>query len=382
MQTDALILAGGTLKGFESEKALTKALIKINEKFMVEYVIDALRRSTRIGRIIVIVPAESKDVLWSEKVDKVLVSDLSVIENVWEGFKCLNTINPALIVTSDIPLLTTQSVDDFLVSCQKKDAEVYYPIVPKDIICSAFPGTKRTYVNLKEGVFTGGNLGLVAPRVVKENIKLMETVFNLRKSPLKLFKILGFMFVLKFIFRRLTLEELEKKCSELLGSKVSVIISSFPEIGVDVDKSSDIKTVKEALKCLSQKKEKVVIITEEAPFPVGPYSQAIRTKDMVFVSGQIPVVPESGEVFRGNMKDQTRLVLNNIEKILIAGDSSLSDIVKINVFMRDLNDFGELNSVFKEVFKASPPARETIQASRLPLDVDVEISVIALSNRT
>lgn len=382
MQTDVLILAGGTLKGLESENAPTKALIRINEKFMVEYVIDALRCSARIGRVVVVVPAEVKNVFWSKKVDKILVSDLSVIENVQKGFRYLDAINPVLIVTSDIPLLTTQAIDDFLISCQKKDAEIYYPIVLKDVICSAFPEAKRTYVSLKEGVFTGGNIGLVAPRVVKENIELMKTVFNSRKSPLKLFRILGFMFVLKFIFRRLTLKELEQKCSELLGVKASVVISSFPGIGVDVDKSSDLKIVKEALECSSPKKEKTVVITEEAPLPVGPYSQAIKTKDMVFVSGQIPILPESGGVFKGNMKDQARLVLNNIEKILIASDSSLSNIVKMSVFMRNLNDLGELNSVFKEVFKVSPPAREVIQASRLPLDVDVEISVIALSNRT
>ncbi|MBI4744067.1 MAG: NTP transferase domain-containing protein [Actinobacteria bacterium] len=379
MQTDALILAGGTLKGFESEKALTKALIKINGKSMVEYVVDALKGSTRIGRIVVVIPAQAKDFFLSGKVDKVLIGGSSVIENVQQGFEYLNSSNPVLVITSDIPLLTSRAIDDFLISCEKKDAEIYYPIVSKNTIHSVLPKAERTYISLKEGIFTGGNLGLVAPRVVEENAELMKTVFSLRKSPLKLFRILSFTFVLKFIFHLLTLGELEQKCSELLGAKAAVVISSFPEIGIDVDKPSDLKLVMDVLKGLSSEK-RVTIITEEAPLPVGPYSQAIRAKGMVFVSGQIPIIPESGEIFKGSIKNQAELIFNNIEKILIASDSSLSNIVKISVFMRNLDDFGELNSVFKEVFKISPPARETVQVSRLPLDVDIEISVVALSN--
>lgn len=122
---------------------------------------------------------------------------------------------------------------------------------------------------------------------------------------------------------------------------------------------------------------KIKIVSEEAPLPVGPYSQAVKVGNFIFVSGQLPIDPARGEVVRGEIAVQTRQVLRNIEAILNTADSSLGKIVKLSVFVRNLNDFKEVNEVFEEVFQGDYPTRETIEVSRLPMDVEIEISAIA-----
>lgn len=122
---------------------------------------------------------------------------------------------------------------------------------------------------------------------------------------------------------------------------------------------------------------KEVIYTAKAPRPVGPYSQAIKVGNFLFVSGQIPIDPSTNDVIRGDITIQTRRVLENIKVILNKAGYDLNDIVYVTVFLSDLNDFSQFNRVYAEYFKENPPARVTIEASRLPKDVRIEVSVIA-----
>jgi 2-iminobutanoate/2-iminopropanoate deaminase len=126
---------------------------------------------------------------------------------------------------------------------------------------------------------------------------------------------------------------------------------------------------------------KRIIITEEAPLPVGPYSQAIKSDNLVFVSGQIPIDPATGALAKGSIGDKVRLILSNINAILETADSGLNKVVKISVYMTDLRDFEEVNTVFAELFSAEPPTRETVEVSRLPKDADIEISCIAVADK-
>lgn len=126
---------------------------------------------------------------------------------------------------------------------------------------------------------------------------------------------------------------------------------------------------------------KRIIITEEAPLPVGPYSQAIKSDSLVFVSGQIPIDPKTGEMISGSLTEQTRQILANIGAILETADSGLNKIVKISVFLTNLEDFEEVNSVFAEVFTVEPPARETVEVSRIPKEANIEISCIAVADK-
>ena len=122
---------------------------------------------------------------------------------------------------------------------------------------------------------------------------------------------------------------------------------------------------------------KQVIRTEQAPKPVGPYSQAIRTGNLVFVAGQGALDPQTGEVQRQSIQTETKQVLENLKAILEASGSSLGQVVKTTCYLADMNDFQAFNAVYAEYFPQDPPARTTIQAGRLPLDLRVEIEVVA-----
>lgn len=120
------------------------------------------------------------------------------------------------------------------------------------------------------------------------------------------------------------------------------------------------------------------ISTPDAPQAIGPYSQAIRAGQFLFLSGQIPLDPVSGEVVTGDVRAQTRRVLDNISGVLAAAGLSMDAVVKTTVFLVDLADFTAMNEVYATAFEEPAPARSTVQVSRLPRDVRVEIEVVAL----
>ena len=121
-----------------------------------------------------------------------------------------------------------------------------------------------------------------------------------------------------------------------------------------------------------------VVYTRAAPEPIGPYSQAVKAGNLLFVSGQIPVDPKTGDVVKGGIREQTRQVLENIKAVLEAAGYGLSDVAMAFVFLADLSLFGQFNEVYAEYFKEKPPARVTVQAAGLPRGVLVEIAVIAV----
>lgn len=124
--------------------------------------------------------------------------------------------------------------------------------------------------------------------------------------------------------------------------------------------------------------DKVVISTKNAPQAIGPYSQGIRAGPLVFVSGQIPIDPATGDVIKGDIRTQTRRVLENLRGVLEAAGTSLKGVVKTTIFLANMEDYGAVNEVYAEFFKDSKPARATVEASRLPKDVGVEIEAIAI----
>ena len=122
---------------------------------------------------------------------------------------------------------------------------------------------------------------------------------------------------------------------------------------------------------------KTVISTAEAPTAVGPYSQAIAAGGLVFCSGQIPLVPSSGVLIEGDISSQTKRVLENLTAVLRAHGLTMEHVVKTTVFMTDLANFGEMNTVYAQCFPNDPPARSTIQVAALPKGANVEIEAIA-----
>lgn len=123
---------------------------------------------------------------------------------------------------------------------------------------------------------------------------------------------------------------------------------------------------------------KQIISTPLAPAPVGPYQQAVRAGNLIFTAGQIPIDPATNALVAGTVEDQTRRVLENLKAVIEAGGSSLDRVVKTTVFLRDMNDFQAMNTVYARYFKtATAPARSTIQVARLPKDAAVEIEAVA-----
>jgi 2-iminobutanoate/2-iminopropanoate deaminase len=125
---------------------------------------------------------------------------------------------------------------------------------------------------------------------------------------------------------------------------------------------------------------KKIISTSEAPAAIGPYSQAVRSGNFLFCSGQIPLDPKSGQIVSGDITAQTRRVLDNIAALLRAEGLSFDDVVKTTIFLTDLGDFQTVNEIYASYFKENPPARSTVQVSALPKGSNVEIEVIAASN--
>ncbi len=123
---------------------------------------------------------------------------------------------------------------------------------------------------------------------------------------------------------------------------------------------------------------KEVIYSPNAPEPIGPYSQAIKAGSMLFASGQIAIQKSSGKMITENITDETNQVMANLGEVLTAAGMDFSNVVKCTIFLKDMNHFPQVNEAYGKNFTSGPPARETVQVSRLPKDVNVEISCIAV----
>lgn len=126
--------------------------------------------------------------------------------------------------------------------------------------------------------------------------------------------------------------------------------------------------------------EKKIIRTDNAPAPIGPYNQAVRVGNMLFVSGQIALDPKDGSLFQGPVDRETEIVMENLKAILTEAGMDFSNVIKTSIFLMDMGQFAQVNEVYARYFTADFPARETVQVAGLPKGVQVEISVIAAGN--
>ena len=124
---------------------------------------------------------------------------------------------------------------------------------------------------------------------------------------------------------------------------------------------------------------KTIVKTDKAPLPIGPYTQAVKANGFVFCSGQIPIDPKTSELSSGDVTEQTRLVLENLKAVLLEAGSSLAQVVKTTVFLKDMQHFPQMNAVYAEFFEEKDaPARAAVEVARLPKDVLVEIEAVAV----
>jgi GTP:adenosylcobinamide-phosphate guanylyltransferase len=247
---DAVILAGALNDGpLQSvSPAEYEAEIEINGRPMLDYIIDALKNVSEIGRIVVAGPEKvlsdfSRPLIY-QRVDP----GASMIDSLIEALNILQGDFEVLVVSSDIPLLSPAAVEDFLTNCRRRKGDVYYSFIAK-VDCEAkYPGVTRTYVKLREGTFTGGNIVLISQKVIRDHIKMLKKAVTMRKKPMQLGSMLGWKCLLHLILGKISITEIEQRIFMVFNFQAVGIVSEYPEIGIDVDKPSDLTLARKILK--------------------------------------------------------------------------------------------------------------------------------------
>ncbi len=246
---DALILAGATDSGTlgEHHKVNNKAMLLINDVPMIEYIIDALNQAQHIHHIAVVGPRDELSPYIEKKVSKILDSTDSIIENIRVGIDYFNNERQIMTLTSDIPLITGDIIDRFIVQCQEYEAFFYYPYILKENILKKYPDTIRSYMVLKEGTFCGGNVAIFSPMLFEKNKALLHELYQNRKDVRKYAALLGIKFIIKYLFKSLTIREIEDRACEIVGYPVKGIMVADPEMMIDLDKMSDYEMILQIL---------------------------------------------------------------------------------------------------------------------------------------
>lgn len=246
MKFDALVIAGGKNEGAlkEYSNAEYESLIEIAGQPMVQHVLNAVEGVDEIEDIVMVGPEQLNKVTGKDY--NIIKPEGTLVDNIKRGIEALNDDHYIIILTSDIPLVTPAIIKDFIKSCQQEqEHDFFYPLISKENNLKKYPEVERTYVHLKEGVYTGGNVVMVSPSIIQGPLDWYDQLLSLRKKPFKMSQMLGWKIIIKFIFRQLTIPELEARISSIIGHKCKALIVNYPEIGFDVDKPSDLKMMKE-----------------------------------------------------------------------------------------------------------------------------------------
>lgn len=239
MTVDAVILAGGDGEVIDPS-ARFKGLVPVAGKPMVEWVVDAMLAAETVAEVAVVAPTAEDLGPWADKPHKLVVSDGSFIENVIAGVNAFRANRPVLIVTGDLPALSPQAIDDYVTRSLEAGAEVSYPLVSEEDMVAQFPGSKRTFVRVNHGNVTGGNMMLMAPSLAERNRVIGQRLFDTRKSPVQMARVIGLPFIVKLVTGRLMVADVERKMEQMLGGKCAAIYTSYASIGADIDKPIDV----------------------------------------------------------------------------------------------------------------------------------------------
>lgn len=249
---NALILAGkqNSSKLEINNELNNKALLLINGIPLVEYVVNALIEAKEIQDIVVVGPEYDLAPFIEKKVNKILEATESIIKNIEIGLDYFKDDYKILVLTSDIPLITGEIIDRFIKKCEQYDAFFYYPIITKEIILQKYPQTIRSYATLKEGIFCGGNMAIFARPLFEKNRDLLNELYEKRKDLKKYVGLLGLKFMVKYLLKSLSIEEIEERAAEIIGYPAKGIIIEDPEVMIDLDKLSDYELI---LQVINQK---------------------------------------------------------------------------------------------------------------------------------
>ena len=241
----AVILAGNETKreATADSKAVgqlqDKATCIIGGKMMIEYVVDALIKSACVDHIAVIGDKTKLQFLESMVHLEVIQSTDNLADNVILGIKRYEG-KKVLISTSDIPMITEEAIRDFVSKGQSMEADLCYSIISKKRMQEKYPENQRTYVKLKDGQFTGGNLFLVDSLKVNSYLDIGKKMLLYRKKPWRMVKLLGMPFLVKLILGRLSIMDVEKRVASMMGIRGKAVTCDYPEVGNDVDRPEDL----------------------------------------------------------------------------------------------------------------------------------------------
>lgn len=253
---DCIVTAGGSVPQddplYPFTKGGPKSLLEIHGVTMLEYVIRALDAAKTVDHIYVVgLNADDVDAMPLPPAITILPECGGLITNLATALDRLLEDNPraatALLCSADIPLLTADVIDAYVEDCRPFDYIAYYNVVTRETMESRFPGSGRTFVPLRDQAVAGGDMMLVQTRILETNDEFWEAVFNARKHAWRLARLVGLRTVLKLVFRRLTLGEIETLASRLVDAPVRVVESPYPELAMDVDKPQQVELLSRIL---------------------------------------------------------------------------------------------------------------------------------------
>lgn len=247
-QVDAIILGGGTIKDPAFREAAgvdCKSLIDLRGKPMIQWVAEALKASGAIDSVAAVGPACLSDTGLAEVADHIVLERGHEVDDLLAGMDALPDAEHILMVSSDTPLLTPDSIDDLVSNAPV--ADIVYPSVEKAHIMSQFGDRKWVFVRTREGEMTGSSTVLFRPSAFRDHEDTVRKVFDARRSVADLVKMWGVELALKFALGQLSLKDIEQRISEVLEIKGRSYVSIYPELAFDVDKPSDIALAEERL---------------------------------------------------------------------------------------------------------------------------------------
>ncbi len=251
---NVVILAGGVLGEadplLEYAQVQKKPLIKIAGKEMVRYVAEATAGSSWVERTFVVGLSPEDEVEFAVPVGYVEATG-DMLDSVVAGMERVMEVDPGVervvIISADIPLLTTEMVDYFIDTCLETDHDLYYTVVEKSTIEARFPGSGRSFVPLRGGSFAGGDINMVKVSALQANLSLARQAMGFRKNVWQQVRLLGLGTLIRFAFRRLSIADAERVASRALGCRGRAIITLYPEMGMDVDKPHQLDIVRAIL---------------------------------------------------------------------------------------------------------------------------------------
>lgn len=248
---DAIVTAGGELLPNDPLYQLTgvqkKALIPLVGRPMIAWVLDALRNSDLIKRIVV-VGLTPQDLNYPDERLYFVEAAGGLVDNIFAGLHKLQTLNPTtqkiLLLSSDIPLVTGDIIRGFVAECGSQEADIYYAVVKKETMESQFPNSKRTFVPFKGGRYSGGDAFLLDVAAAAGNAELARSLTGSRKNYWQQARLIGVGFIIRFLLGTMTVHEAGRRAAQRARLNGQVVVTQYAELGMDVDKPGQYEMIK------------------------------------------------------------------------------------------------------------------------------------------